>query len=234
MDIKKQIITLILLVVFTVTVKDYLYQITEKNEIQDMKIDAMEYRMNFFSDEQLKGKVQLSEECRRHLDYVKNDTNYYPVPESTVDKSLFTAFENSWMNQRSYGGERGHEGTDIMVSENKRGVFPVVSMSNGVITNLGWLEKGGYRVGITSDSGIYYYYAHLDSFAAIKKGDYIKAGQLIGFIGDTGYGPEGTKGKFPVHLHVGIYIYRNGKEISINPYYLLKFLENKKLKYAYS
>lgn len=234
MDIKKQIITLILLVVFTVTVKDYLYQITEKNEIQDMKIDAMEYRMNFFSDEQLKGKVQLSEECRRHLDYVKNDTNYYPVPESTVDKSLFTSFENSWMNQRSYGGERGHEGTDIMVSENKRGVFPVVSMSNGVITNLGWLEKGGYRVGITSDSGIYYYYAHLDSFAAIKKGDYIKAGQLIGFIGDTGYGPEGTKGKFPVHLHIGVYLYKNGKEISVNPYYLLRYLENKKLKYRYS
>ena len=234
MDIKKQIITLILLVVFTVTVKDYLYQITEKNEIQDMKIDAMEYRMNFFSDEQLKGKVQLSEECRRHLDYVKNDTNYYPVPESTVDKSLFTSFENSWMNQRSYGGERGHEGTDIMVSENIRGVFPVVSMTNGVITNLGWLEKGGYRVGITSDSGIYYYYAHLDSFAAIKKGDYIKAGQLIGFIGDTGYGPEGTKGKFPVHLHIGVYLYKNGKEISVNPYYLLRYLENKKLKYRYS
>ena len=92
-DIKRQIITLILLVVFTVTVKDYLYQITEKNEIQNMKTDAMEYRMNFFSDKQLKGKVQLSEECRRHLDYVKNDANYYPVPESTVDKSLFTTFE---------------------------------------------------------------------------------------------------------------------------------------------
>ena len=141
---------------------------------------------------------------------------------------------NGFIAMFSYGGERGHEGTDIMSNRNKRGLFPIVSMSDGVITNLGWIEKGGYRVGITSNSGIYYYYAHLDSFASIKKGDYVKAGQLIGFMGDTGYGPEETKGNFPVHLHVGIYIYRSGKEISINPYYLLKFLENKKLKYAYS
>jgi murein DD-endopeptidase MepM/ murein hydrolase activator NlpD len=34
----------------------------------------------------------------------------------------------------------------------------------------------------------------------------VQAGTLLGFMGDTGYGEEGTSGKFPVHLHVGIYV----------------------------
>ena len=121
-----------------------------------------------------------------------------------------------------------------MASKNIRGVFPVISMTDGVVTNLGWLEKGGYRIGITSDSGIYYYYAHLDSYSNIKEGKRVKAGELLGFMGDSGYGPEGTTGKFNVHLHVGVYVYENGKEISLNPYYILCYLENKKLKYSYS
>ena len=43
-----------------------------------------------------------------------------------------------------------------------------------------------------------------------------KAGDFLGFMGDSGYGQEGTKGKFPVHLHIGIYLYDEGKEIRYN------------------
>lgn len=89
-------------------------------------------------------------------------------------------------------------------------------------------------IGITTGDGTYYYYAHLDSYANIKEGDPVKAGELLGYMGDSGYGKEGTVGKFDVHLHMGIYFYEEGEEISVNPYYLLKFLENNKLKYAYS
>ena len=53
---------------------------------------------------------------------------------------------------------------------------------------------------------------------------------MIGFMGDTGYGEEGTKGKFPVHLHVGIYVYPNGQEMSVNPYWVMRYLEPHKLK----
>ena len=70
--------------------------------------------------------------------------------------------------------------------------------------------------------------------AGIKEGDPISAGDVIGFMGDTGYSKrEGTTGKFPVHLHLGIYIYKDGKEISVNPYAALKYVENRKIK-AYS
>lgn len=47
-------------------------------------------------------------------------------------------------------------------------------------------------------------------------------------MGNTGYGSEGTRGKFPVHLHLGIYIeVPFQKELSVNPYWLLKIFEKK-------
>ena len=53
-------------------------------------------------------------------------------------------------------------------------------------------------------------------------------------MGDTGYGPEGTTGQFPVHLHVGVYVPLGAdQEMAINPYWMLCYLEDKKLKYAY-
>ena len=165
---------------------------------------------------------------------VLGDLKFFPIPENTNAASPPVTFENGWMDKRTYGGERGHEGCDIMGTERPRGYYPVVSMSDGVVEKVGWLEKGGYRIGVTADSGTYYYYAHLDSYANIQKGDRVKAGQLLGYMGDTGYGEEGTKGKFDVHLHVGIYSYEEGREVSVNPYYVLLYLENKKLKYAYS
>ena len=41
------------------------------------------------------------------------------------------------------------------------------------------------------------------------------------------FGITGTEGKFDVHLHFGIYIKTdNYEELSVNPYYILKYLEN--------
>ncbi len=160
-----------------------------------------------------------------------DDLVYFPVA-SAQSSGIDVSFEDSWMFDRSYKGERGHEGTDIMPNKNERGVLPVVSMTDGVIQNKGWLELGGYRVGIRSPGGAYFYYAHLDSYADIEEGDEVQAGDLLGFMGDTGYGTEeGTKGKFPVHLHLGIYIFSDGREISVNPYPALKYVEEKKVDY---
>ena len=160
---------------------------------------------------------------------VWDDLVYFPVASSGSPDTDVT-FEDSWMFDRTYKEDREHEGTDIMSTENKRGILPVVSMTDGVVQNKGWLELGGYRIGIRSPHGAYFYYAHLDSYADIEEGDEIKAGDLLGFMGDTGYGTEeGTRGKFPVHLHLGIYIYDDDKEISVNPYPALKYLEDKRL-----
>lgn len=171
-----------------------------------------------------------------YLEYTEaiwGDVKYFPVPESTTDKKMTVNFTNSWMTERTYGGKRGHEGTDIMASQNVAGLYPIVSMTDGVVRSKGWLEKGGYRIGVEAPSGAYFYYAHLDSYAQIEIGDEVKAGDLLGFMGDTGYGEEGTTGKFPVHLHVGIYIYPEEQEMSVNPYWVLRYLETRKVKCAY-
>ena len=123
-----------------------------------------------------------------------------------------------------------------MAEDNIRGKYPVVSMTDGVVENIGWLELGGYRIGIRSRHGGYFYYAHLYSYAdGISEGDKVKAGKILGYMGDTGYGKEeGTYGMFDVHLHVGIYINDDdGNEKSINPYPYLKFAENKLIKCHY-
>lgn len=162
---------------------------------------------------------------------VWDDLKYFPVAESSDNSRLSVSFEDSWMFDRSYGGERGHEGTDIMPCVNEPGRFPVVSMTDGIVESKGWLELGGYRLGIRAPHGAYFYYAHLDSYADIEEGDTINAGDLLGFMGDTGYGTEeGTRGKFPVHLHVGIYLYQNEQEISVNPYPALSYVQDKKVR----
>lgn len=186
--------------------------------------------------ERLKEKWKKQKGWNTYVEYTEaiwEDVKYFPVPESTTDEKMGVTFTNSWMSERTYGGRRGHEGTDIMATENVAGVYPIISMTDGIVRSKGWLEKGGYRIGVEAPSGAYFYYAHLDSYAEVEIGDDIQAGDLLGFMGDTGYGPEGTTGKFPVHLHVGIYIYPEEQEMSVNPYWILRYLENKKVKCAY-
>ena len=186
--------------------------------------------------ERLKEKWKKQKGWNTYVEYTEaiwEDVMYFPVPESTTDEKMGVTFTNSWMSERTYGGRRGHEGTDIMATENVAGVYPIISMTDGIVRSKGWLEKGGYRIGVEAPSGAYFYYAHLNSYASVEIGDTIRAGDLLGFMGDTGYGPEGTTGKFPVHLHVGIYIYPEEQEMSVNPYWILRYLENKKVKCAY-
>lgn len=157
------------------------------------------------------------------------DVRYFPVMFWKEEPDLTVTYEDSWMYERTYGGKRGHEGTDLMASQNERRVFPIVSMTDGTVTSKGWLPKGGWRIGITAPHGGYFYYAHLDSYADVEIGDEIEAGDLIGYMGDSGYGEEGTTGKFPVHLHLGIYLEEPDEEISINPYWILRYTEDCKL-----
>lgn len=163
-----------------------------------------------------------------------NDVKYFPIPQSLDDTEDKISYVDSCMFERNYGGKRGHEGTDIMAEKNTPGYYPVVSMTDGVVTEKGWLEKGGWRIGITAPTGAYFYYAHLDSYAELEKGDSVKAGDLLGYMGDSGYGEEGTTGEFPVHLHLGIYLKEGTEEISVNPYPVLRYAENARIKCVYS
>lgn len=167
---------------------------------------------------------------------VWKDVRYFPVPISKTNEQAKVAYENSWLAERTYGGTRGHEGTDLIASINQRGYYPVLSITDGTVEQVGWLNKGGWRIGIRAEHGAYFYYAHLYQYAKnYRAGDAVKAGEFLGYMGDSGYSNiVGTTGKFDVHLHIGIYIKTpNEKELSVNPYWVLRFLDKNRLTYSY-
>lgn len=159
------------------------------------------------------------------------ESRFFPVTKNddkAESKNVKYYYENGYGDGRTFGGIRKHEGIDIMSSKNQNSLFKIRAVSDGIVEKKGWLKLGGYRIGIRSERGIYYYYAHLASYREnIKCGDRVKAGEVIGYMGNTGYGDEGTSGRFWVHLHFGIYVKDGNNEKSINPYYLLKSLESK-------
>lgn len=107
---------------------------------------------------------------------------------------------------RSFGFKRKHLGNDLMGSLGT----PIVAVEGGVVEAMGWNRYGGWRVGIRSfDSKRYYYYAHLkkdNPFATgLEVGQTVQAGDLIGFMGRTGYSDkENVNNIETVHLHFGM------------------------------
>ena len=109
-------------------------------------------------------------------------------------------------NSRSFGFARRHLGNDLMGGLGT----PIVAVESGVVEVMGWNRYGGWRIGIRSfDSKRYYYYAHLQKdhpFAdGLSEGDIVQAGDLIGFMGRTGYSDkENVNNIQTVHLHFGM------------------------------
>ena len=107
---------------------------------------------------------------------------------------------------RSFGFARKHLGHDLMGSLGT----PIVAVEGGIVEAMGWNRYGGWRIGIRSfDSKRYYYYAHLQKdhpFAqGLQQGDIVQAGDVIGFMGRTGYSDkENTNNIETVHLHFGM------------------------------
>lgn len=177
----------------------------------------------------MKYKEKEYKQLRNCYRAVWEDLQFFPVAGEDV------SFENTWMAERSYGGERFHEGTDLFGSQNIPEYYPIISMTDGVVERIGWLPLGGLRIGIRSPAGGYFYYAHLSSYEKnFQEGDTVAAGDILGYMGNTGYGPEGTMGKFPVHLHLGIYIATpDAQEMSVNPYWILKIFRKNIRNYLY-
>ena len=195
-------------------------------------------RLGVSLDELLAWHKEEIEKQEAYLDSIWSDIVYFPVPDTIWDEEKKVTFGDTWMQSRTYGGDRGHEGCDIMADINERGNYPVISVCDGTIEQMGWLELGGYRIGIRSPHGAYFYYAHLSDYAeGFSIGDEVHAGELIAFMGDTGYSKtEGTAGNFDVHLHFGIYLNdENKREFSVNSYSILQYLyqEKKILHYQY-
>lgn len=122
-----------------------------------------------------------------------------PLPEQGL--------ADTWGAARSQG--RTHEGIDIFAP---RGT-PIQSTTQGIVSKVGNNNLGGRVVVVVGPGGAGHYYAHLEDYADISPNDWVNAGDIIGYVGDSG-NAKGT----PPHLHYGIYI--NGS--AVNPYPLLQ------------
>lgn len=128
-----------------------------------------------------------------------------PVPVQGVSARQIA---DTWGAARS--GGRRHEGVDIFAA---RGT-PVVSSSDALVLAIRDQGLGGKQVWTLGPGGERHYYAHLDDWAdGLQRLDRLRAGDLIGHVGDTG-NALGT----PPHLHYGIY----GAEGARNPHPLFR------------
>ena len=112
-----------------------------------------------------------------------------------------------------------HEGNDIFAEPGT----PVVATLGGRVERLGWTFYSGWRVGVRGVDGRYWFYAHLGSFApGVAIGSPVAAGQLLGKVGNTGYGvTPGHRDEFTYHLHLGI---QEPDGTWVNPYPLVRRL----------
>ena len=109
-----------------------------------------------------------------------------------------------------------HDGVDIVNTNNKGDHILgwIVAHSDGVVVsyrnNCTGFEKGSYGnyVKLRHNDGYYTLYAHMGyNTVRVKTGDKVKKGQILGYMGNTGY-------SFGGHLHFEV---RNKSDIKINP-----------------
>lgn len=130
-----------------------------------------------------------------------------------------TTFSNTWGARR--GGGRRHKGTDLMAEK----MTEVYSFADGVVAKVGTSRRAGRYVIIEHADGWETYYIHLNNdnpgtddgeapwhltiAPGLEEGSEVVAGQLVGWVGDSG----NAEGSSP-HTHFELLI--DGR--NINPY----------------
>ncbi|MEA2589968.1 MAG: peptidoglycan LD-endopeptidase LytH [Actinomycetota bacterium] len=98
-----------------------------------------------------------------------------------------------------------HQGTDVFADFGT----PIVASGPGRVTQRDSApDAGGLEMWVAGDDGVNYYYAHLLSFADTGQvGRTVKAGTILGYVGNTGDASGG-----PPHLHFEIHPPGSGRD----------------------
>jgi murein DD-endopeptidase MepM/ murein hydrolase activator NlpD len=103
-------------------------------------------------------------------------------------------YESSWGDPRS-GGTRSHHGIDVGAANGT----PILAPRTGVVQSANRSSSlGGWQLYIVDEEGFRHYFAHMQSDSPLQAGTKVFAGQVVGYVGETGNaaGP---------HLHYGLY-----------------------------
>jgi murein DD-endopeptidase MepM/ murein hydrolase activator NlpD len=124
-------------------------------------------------------------------------------PELTAGGYVFPVYGPLVSFGDSYGAFRGdvagnwHHGDDIFAPLGA----PLLACADGTVFSVGWNDVGGNRLWLRDSQGNEFYYAHLSAFSPLaKNGRQVKAGEVVGFVGNTG-DAQGT----PPHLHFEVH-----------------------------
>jgi hypothetical protein len=121
-------------------------------------------------------------------------------PKLTAGGYVFPVYgEASYVD--TFGAARAdvawHHGDDIFAPLGA----PLLAVADGIVFSVGWNNVGGWRLWLRDRQGNQFYYAHLSAFSQYAvNGSHVKAGTVLGFVGNTG-DAEGT----PYHLHFEIH-----------------------------
>lgn len=137
------------------------------------------------------GRLQKTLSTNRHW----TDTFVSPTPDC-----MNSVFGVKRYHNGKYSG-RYHKGVDLRSKEGT----PVRAFTDGVIRISRKFRLNGGTIGIDHGQGMVSVYIHLSRLRA-REGQIVKAGDIIGEVGQTGFatGP---------HLHWGLYVHR----VAVNP-----------------
>jgi murein DD-endopeptidase MepM/ murein hydrolase activator NlpD len=91
-----------------------------------------------------------------------------------------------------YGYPKMHTGIDLAAPFNT----PIYASRPGVVVWAGWGDTGGWWVKLDHGDGFATTYLHMTRYV-VEVGDFIQAGQLVGYMGSTGVSTGS-------HLHFGV------------------------------
>jgi murein DD-endopeptidase MepM/ murein hydrolase activator NlpD len=123
-------------------------------------------------------------------------------PKLTAERYVFPVYGPVSFTD-TFGAFRGdvpgnwHHGDDIFAPLGA----PILACADGTVFSVGWNDVGGNRLWLRDSQGNEFYYAHLSAFSPLaSNGLQVKAGDVLGFVGNTG-DAVGT----PTHVHFEVH-----------------------------
>ena len=109
------------------------------------------------------------------------------------------------------GKQTMHNGIDLVASNTGKSgqIDYILAHTGGTVEDAGFINSAGYSVNIRVDSKTLMVYYHMKGIPYVKKGESVKAGDKLGYMGSTGTATG-------AHLHWGIK--KNGKWVDPKPY----------------
>ena len=186
-----------------------------------LRVDSLENELlkrdRFFKSIRLVlngGDTTSLERSREDTARYRNDTIRFQISEqenefraAIEERERFNLSLEGIVTQ-SFDEKKRHYGTDIVAKANAK----VAAVLDGVVIFTDWTVKTGYVIQVQHTNDLISVYKH-NSILLKKQGDYVRAGEVLGVVGNTGEESSGP------HLHFELW--RAGNPL--NPENFIKF-----------